>query len=148
MRAFNLFGISLGTPQELPVFGPTPRPDLQWNLSSYRINTSRRTSCTREKTRTFCSPFEDEHRLLSLSWRCEVTRLLPGVRPTNEREMYGQYCLRAENCMSLDRPHRRGYTKVIDSGRSGDTLSRASTRKAGECLTRLWCTGYGRTQPR
>ncbi|PRP73869.1 hypothetical protein PROFUN_16604 [Planoprotostelium fungivorum] len=36
MRASNLFGISLGTPQEpTSRIWPTPRPDLQRNLSSY-----------------------------------------------------------------------------------------------------------------
>ncbi|PRP88584.1 hypothetical protein PROFUN_02995 [Planoprotostelium fungivorum] len=66
----------------------------------------------------------------------------------NRWMMYGQYAFGQKSvCYRIDRTDDE-VTKVIESGRSGATLSRVSTVKAGECLTRLWCTGYGRTQPR
>lgn len=45
------------------------------------------TECLKQQqiTSSFGSPFEDDHSLWSLRYRCELTKLPPGARPTNKR---------------------------------------------------------------
>ncbi|PRP81530.1 hypothetical protein PROFUN_10892 [Planoprotostelium fungivorum] len=71
------------------------------NVSTATSNDLLKRQCSQS---SFCSPFEDEHRLLSLSWRCEVTLLLPSVRPTNERRCTASIAFGQKTvCLRVDR---------------------------------------------